>query len=66
MVVAASSCGCFSAAGSERLVRIEGTKYREIVDENLLQSAQEHKLGLSFIFQQDNDPRHIAKNAGVL
>ncbi|CDQ78611.1 unnamed protein product [Oncorhynchus mykiss] len=37
--------GCFSAAGSGRLVRIErkmnGAKYREILDENLLQSAQE-------------------------
>ena len=31
--------GCFSAAGTERLVRIEermnGAKYREILDENL-------------------------------
>ena len=36
--------GCFSAAGTGRLVRIEGkinrAKYREILDENLLQSAQ--------------------------
>ena len=35
--------GCFSAAGTGRLVRIEGKmnreKYREILDENLLQSA---------------------------
>jgi hypothetical protein len=32
-------CGCFSAAGTWRLVRIEGkkngAKYREIFDENL-------------------------------
>ena len=37
--------GMFSVAGTGRLVRIEGkmnrTKYREILDENLLQSAQE-------------------------
>jgi hypothetical protein len=37
-------CGCFSAAGTGRLVRIQGKmnreKYREILDENLLQSAQ--------------------------
>jgi hypothetical protein len=37
--------GCFSAAGTGRLVRIEGkmngAKYREILDENLLQSAQD-------------------------
>jgi hypothetical protein len=41
--------GCFSAAGTGRLVRIErkmnGTKYREILDENLLQSAQDLRLG---------------------
>ena len=37
--------GCFSAVETVRLVRIEGkmngTKYREILDENLLQSAQD-------------------------
>jgi hypothetical protein len=36
--------GCFSATGTGRLVRTEGkmnrAKYREILDENLLQSAQ--------------------------
>ena len=36
--------GCFSATGTGRLVRIEGkmngAKYRETLDENLLQSAQ--------------------------
>jgi hypothetical protein len=35
--------GCFSEAGTGRLVRIEGkmirAKYREILDKNLLQSA---------------------------
>ena len=36
--------GCFSAAGTGRLVRIEA-KYREILDENLLQSAQDLRLG---------------------
>ena len=39
--------GCFSAAGTGRLVRIErkinGAKYREIVDENLLHGAQDLK-----------------------
>ncbi|KAK6325838.1 hypothetical protein J4Q44_G00051800, partial [Coregonus suidteri] len=43
-------CGCFSEAGTGRLVRIEGiingAKYREILDENLLQSAQDFRLGL--------------------
>uniref|UniRef100_A0A8C7KTS4 Uncharacterized protein n=1 Tax=Oncorhynchus kisutch TaxID=8019 RepID=A0A8C7KTS4_ONCKI len=40
--------GCFSAAGTGRLVRIEGkmnvAKYREILDDNLLQSAQDLRL----------------------
>ena len=41
--------GYFSAAGTGRLVRIEakmnGAKYREILDENLLQSTQDLRLG---------------------
>ena len=41
--------GCFSASGTGRLLRIEGkinrAKYREILDENLLQSAQDLRLG---------------------
>ncbi len=57
--------GCFSAAGTGRLVAIEGkmnaAKYRVILDENLLQSAQDLRLGRRFTFQQDNDPKHTAK-----
>ena len=34
---------------------------REILDENLLQSAQDLRLGKRFPFQQDNDPKHTAK-----
>jgi hypothetical protein len=45
----------FSAAGTERLVWTEGNmngaKYREILDENLLQSAQDLRLGQRFTFQ---------------
>ena len=41
---------CFSAAGTGRLVRIEvkmnGAKYREILDENLLQSAVRVSIGI--------------------
>ena len=41
--------GCLSAAGTGRLGRIEGqmngAKYREILDENLLQSAHDLILG---------------------
>ncbi|KAK3524946.1 hypothetical protein QTP86_011481 [Hemibagrus guttatus] len=51
-------CGCFSAAGTGRLVRIEGkmnaAMYRDILDENLLQSTLDLRLGRWFIFQQDN------------
>ncbi|MGH0145253.1 UNVERIFIED_CONTAM: hypothetical protein FKN15_004921 [Acipenser sinensis] len=58
--------GCFSsAAGTRHLVKIEGrmdgAKYREILQENLLQSAKKLKLGRKFTFQQDNDPKHKAK-----
>ncbi len=64
MVVAASCCGgVFQLQG--RLVAIEGkmnaAKYRDILDENLLQSAQDLRLGRRFTFQQDNDPKHTAK-----
>ena len=41
--------GCFSAAETRRLVRIKAkmnrAKYREILDENLLQSSQDLRLG---------------------
>ena len=57
--------GCFSVAGTGRLVRIEarmnGANYREILDENLVQRAQDLRLGQRFTFQQDNNPKHTAK-----
>jgi len=57
--------GCFSAAGTERLVRFEGkmngAKYREILDENLLQSTQDLRPKRRFTFKQDNEPKHTAK-----
>ncbi|KAG2463307.1 TCB1 transposase, partial [Polypterus senegalus] len=56
--------GCFSAARTGRLFRIKGkmtaAMYRDILDENLLQSALDLRLGRRFIFQQD-DPKHTAK-----
>jgi hypothetical protein len=55
------------AAGTARLVRIEGkmngAKYREILNENLLQITQDLRLGRRFTFQQDNDPKHTAKTS---
>ena len=57
--------GCFSSAGTGKLIMIEGTmdgaKYRRILDENLLQSAMNRKLGRRFTFQQDIDPKHKVK-----
>ena len=51
--------GCFSVAGTGRLVRIEGkmnrAKYREILDEILLSGPQ------TGVKVQDNDPKHTAK-----
>ena len=55
----------FLMAGTGRLVRIEakmnGAKYKDILDENLLQSSQYLRLGQRFTFQHDNDPKHTAK-----
>ena len=57
--------GCFSVAGTVRLVRIEGkmneAKNREIIDENVLRSAQDFRLRRRFTYQQDNNPKHRAK-----
>ena len=56
---------CFSATWTGRLVRIKakmnGAKYREVLDENLLQSAQDLRLGQRFNLQQHNNPKHTAK-----
>ena len=57
--------GCFSSTGTNKLVRIEGTKdgakYRGILDDNLLESAMNLKRGRTFTFQQANDPKHKDK-----
>ena len=57
--------GCFSVAGTGRLVKIERkmnrAKYREVLDENLLHIAQDLRLRQTFTFQPDNDPKHTAK-----
>nr|ACN11500.1 Transposable element Tcb1 transposase [Salmo salar] len=54
--------GCFSAAGTGRLVRIEGKMNgAEILVEVLSTLGQVLRLGRRFTFQQDNDPEHTAK-----
>jgi hypothetical protein len=59
--------GCFLTSGTGTLVRTEGKmngpKCREILDENLLQRAQDPCLRRRFTFQQDSDPKQ--DNAGV-
>ena len=57
--------GCFSAKGTGRLHRIErrmnGTLYLEILGDNLLSSVRALKMGRGWVFQHDNDPKHMAK-----
>uniref|UniRef100_A0A803JX28 Tc1-like transposase DDE domain-containing protein n=1 Tax=Xenopus tropicalis TaxID=8364 RepID=A0A803JX28_XENTR len=57
--------GCFSSAGTGKLVRVDGkmdgAKYRAILEESLLESAKDLRLGRIFTFQQDNDPKHKAR-----
>lgn len=57
--------GCFSAKGPGRLVRIDGImnkeKYLQILKDNLKTSARQLRLGRSWTFQQDRDPKHTSK-----
>ena len=57
--------GCFSSTGTGALARIEGkmngAKYREVLEEKLLPSARKLKLGRKFTFQHDNDQKYTAK-----
>jgi len=57
--------GFFSSAGTGKFVRVEGimdgAKYRRILDENLLESAMNLRLGKRFTFQQGNDLKHKDK-----
>ncbi len=59
--------GCFSAAGTEGLVRVEeklnAPKYRDSLNENPVQSIQNLRLGRRFTFQQVNDPKNTARVA---
>ena len=55
---------CFSAAGTGRLIRVDGTmngaKYRQILEENLIQTAKDLRPWQKFTFQQGNYPKHTA------
>ncbi|GFV49360.1 transposable element Tc1 transposase [Trichonephila clavipes] len=58
--------GCMTPNGVGNLIFIDGIMnhklYKDMLNNNLKESAK--KLGLyeSFIFQQDNDPKHMARN----
>ena len=56
--------GCFTASGLEALVKINGimnsTKYQDILATKLFASARKLRLGRSWTFQQDNDPKHTS------
>ena len=40
---------------------MNGAMYREILADNLLPSVRALKMGLGWVFQHDNDPKHTAK-----
>uniref|UniRef100_A0A8C5MCY2 Transposase n=1 Tax=Leptobrachium leishanense TaxID=445787 RepID=A0A8C5MCY2_9ANUR len=56
--------GCFASAGTGKLQRVQGTmnslQYQEILDDNVMQSVTNLRLGRRF--QQDNDPKHTSKS----
>lgn len=61
--------GCFSSAGTGEIVtvdgRIDGAKYRAILEENLLESAKD--LTGADVFSQDNNPKHKSQgNNGMV
>ncbi|KAI4901655.1 hypothetical protein NFI96_012836 [Prochilodus magdalenae] len=57
--------GCFSEHGTGRLhcikERMTGAMYGEILGNNLLSSFRALKMGRGWVFQHDNDPKHIAR-----
>uniref|UniRef100_A0A8C5N259 Transposase n=1 Tax=Leptobrachium leishanense TaxID=445787 RepID=A0A8C5N259_9ANUR len=58
--------GCFASAGTGKLQRVQGTmnslQYQEILDDNVMQSVTNLRLGRRWTFQQDNDPKHTSKS----
>jgi transposase len=57
--------GCFSWYGTGRLYKIRGTmekmQYKNIIQRQMLTSAEELYPDGDYIFQQDNDPKHTSK-----
>ena len=57
--------GCFSSSGVGSLVfsdgNMTGELYRDILQQNLLQSAKKLNMAKDRWFQYDNDPKHTAR-----
>src|SRR4029434_6555155 len=57
---------CVASAGTGNLVKVEGrmdsTRYKQILDNNVQESVTKLKLRRSWVFQQDNDPKHCSKS----
>ena len=57
--------GCFAARGTGSLHKVVGimeqVQYREILQEQMLSSAEVLFPEGGWMFQQDNDPKHTAK-----
>ena len=57
--------GCFAAGGTGALYKIDGIMRKEndvdILKQHLKTSVRRLKLGLKWVFQMDNDPKHTSK-----
>jgi len=57
--------GAVAASGVGNFVFVEGImdrfQYKSIFENNLKASVDKLSLGASWIFQEDNDPKHTAK-----
>jgi hypothetical protein len=57
--------GCFAAGGTGALHKIDGImrtdNYVDILKQHLKTSVRKLKLGLKWVFQFDNDPKHTSK-----
>ena len=58
--------GCFASSGTGNLAHVKGIMnsagYQEILASNVAPSVKSLKLGRSWLFQQDNDPKHTSKS----
>uniref|UniRef100_A0A3B1JCJ7 Transposase Tc1-like domain-containing protein n=1 Tax=Astyanax mexicanus TaxID=7994 RepID=A0A3B1JCJ7_ASTMX len=53
--------GCFNRVNW----KMDGAKYRTILEEKLLEAAKYLRLGRRFTFRQDDDPKHTALQKNI-